>query len=163
MDFLPDFFLEMRRHQLSESAWFFSNQLRNSGDDLKVSVFKPMSRRFLQATSCFYALGSSFSHCSGYRVVGATTYLQSVPARILEEYYIVTSLVLHLPFNIASTGLPSDFCQPVNLARALRPKGNPVLIGKMTGRFGHTEELGDVGVRCLELQPPFDTNVASEA
>jgi hypothetical protein len=39
--------------------------------------------------------------------------------------------------------LPSDFCHPVDLARAFRPKGNPVLIGNMTGRFGPTEELGD--------------------
>ena len=95
--------------------------------------------------------------------MGAITYLQSVSAGILEEDCIVTSLVLHRPFNIASTGLPSDFCQPVNLARAFRPKGNPVLIGNMTARFGYTEELGDVGVRCLELQPAFDTDVASEA
>ena len=75
--------------------------------------------------------------------MGAITYLQSVSAGILEEDCIITSLVLHRHFNVASTGLPSDFCHPVDLARAFRPKGNPVLIGNMTGRFGPTEELGD--------------------
>jgi len=90
-------------------------------------------------------------------------YLQSVAAGILKEYCVVSWLVLHRTFDVASPGTPRDFCQPFNLALALRPKSNPVLVRDMAVGLGYPEELGDVIVRGLELQPALDPGVSTEA
>src|SRR4029450_3068400 len=47
MDFSPEPFLKMRSQMPSEAACSFSNQLRNSAADLKVSIFKRFLARLV--------------------------------------------------------------------------------------------------------------------
>ena len=91
---------------------------------------------------------------------GAVAHFKAIPAGILKEHGVIAGFVVHWSFDVAGAGTFGDLRHPVNLVRVRCPESNSVLVGDMAGRFGNTEELCDVAIGSLKLQPAFDASVA---
>src|SRR5215217_7763859 len=97
--------------------------------------------------------------------VGSMADFQTIAAGIFEEYRIVArSLVITGSFHILGTGPDRDLCQPLYLAVAVCPEGDPALVGDMLRRLSDTEKFrSTVRPSRFILQPTFDADVACEA
>src|SRR2546426_12708449 len=96
------------------------------------------------------------------------TYLQTVAAGIFEKDSVVTGLPRLGNFMSGAVDVPrsstsSNLSQPINLAGAVRPERDAALVGDVLRRLCDAEKLGSaVDAGALELQPPLDSDVASE-
>src|SRR5687767_7596678 len=91
------------------------------------------------------------------------TYLEAVPAGVLEEHRIVAGLVGHWALDVLRAGSLCDFRQPIDLAVALGPKGDPVLVGDVISGLGHSKEFGDFAVCGFVRHPTLDPRIARKA
>src|SRR5437899_12837482 len=65
--------------------------------------------------------------------------------------------------DVPRSSTSSNLSQPINLAGAARPERDAALVGDVLRGFCDAEKLGsDVVAGALELQPPLDSDVASE-
>ena len=88
--------------------------------------------------------------------------LETVSARVFEENGVIEYRLKSRTFNIPGARANCNVGQQIYLIHAFGPEGNSILIGRMGRGFCDAEELGDLTVGGLELQPAGDPRLTSE-
>jgi len=96
------------------------------------------------------------------------TNFEAVSTRILEKNGVVTGFprlgnFMSGSFDVPRSRTSSNLSQLVNLADAVRPESDAAFVRTVLGRLSDAEKLGSAVIAgALELQPPLDSDVASE-